>query len=507
MDGPIPFLRGRGPLPVDRLKRVGVIDVGSNTVRLVVFDGAARSPAYFFNEKVMCALGEGMADSGRLSRKGRKRALAALRRFRRLTEGMGASVHAVATAAVREAEDGPEFVDQVAAETGIRLEVIPGRDEARLSAQGVLLGWPDARGLVCDIGGASMELAELLGDGVIGRCETSGLGPLRLEALGLGRKALKAHVRGQIEELRRRFPGGYRRIYLVGGSWRAIARIDMERRRYPLKVLHEYEMKPTALRDTLAWIRRTDIEELRELSGVSRARLRLAPLAALVLRELVEAFRPERVAVSSYGLREGLLYEQMPEDLRRRDPLIEAARHMEASAARVPGFGSVLYEFILPLFADRPPEVLRLIRAACHLHDVSWRAHPDYRAEVVFDNATRANLGGLDHRGRVFLGIALLNRYKNARSSSAFARASELLTEERIRLAQAVGKAMRFGAMLSGEVAHALGRLELPAEGRELRLLLPATARDLYGEVVEERFRSLARALGRKARVVIEEAP
>src|SRR5690606_25090129 len=125
------------------LSRVGVVDVGSNSVRMVVFDGAARSPAYFFNEKVMAGLGAGMGETGRLSPEGRRRALAAMIRFQRLAEGMDATpLTVVATAAVREAEDGPEFRAEVMAATGLRMWVVDGREEARLSAQGVLLGWP-----------------------------------------------------------------------------------------------------------------------------------------------------------------------------------------------------------------------------------------------------------------------------------------------------------------------------------------------------------------------------
>jgi len=222
------------------LSRVGVVDVGSNSVRLVVFDGAARSPAYFFNEKIMCALGKGLGDSGRLNAKGRVRALAALKRFQVLADDMGlAPLAAVATAAVRDASDGPEFCAQVEAETGLRLYVIDGQEEARLSAQGVLLGWPEARGLVCDIGGSSMELA-VVGGGEVGERVSSPLGPLKLQNLAGGQKALKSHIKSVIAALADQVGRDHERLFLVGGSWRAIARLDMERRNYPLHVLHEY---------------------------------------------------------------------------------------------------------------------------------------------------------------------------------------------------------------------------------------------------------------------------
>src|SRR6056300_362403 len=212
------------------LKKVGVIDVGSNSVRLVVFDGAARSPAYFFNEKIMCALGAGMSETGRLNPEGRKRALAAIKRFQLLGEGMGTGpLSAVATAAVREAEDGPEFRDQVEAETGLKLFVIDGREEARLSAQGVLLGWPGAYGLVCDIGGSSMELAEING-GHVGNRVSSDLGPLKLRELTGGKKGRSRHIKETLAYMSDALGPQHNRLFLVGGSWRAFARVDMLRR-------------------------------------------------------------------------------------------------------------------------------------------------------------------------------------------------------------------------------------------------------------------------------------
>ena len=262
------------------LSRVGVIDVGSNSVRMVVFDGAARSPAYFYNEKLMCGLGAGLATTGRLNPTGRQRAVAALARFALLAQGMGvAPLTVVATAAVREAEDGDEFRAEVLEKTGLKLWVIDGREEARLSAQGVLLGWPEAQGLVCDIGGSSMELA-VIGGGKVGARVSSPLGPFRLQQIGGGKKGLRKHIASVLADLRDQVGDQHDRIYLVGGSWRAIARLDMERRSYPLTVLHEYRMTPKSVIATVNWIAENDINALRTRTGTSAERMELVPLAS-----------------------------------------------------------------------------------------------------------------------------------------------------------------------------------------------------------------------------------
>ncbi|KQI67831.1 exopolyphosphatase [Loktanella sp. 3ANDIMAR09] len=478
------------------LKRVGVVDVGSNSVRLVVFDGAARSPAYFYNEKIMCALGAGLSETGHLNPEGRVRALSAIRRFAALAQGMGCGpLTAVATAAMREASDGAEFRAEVERETGVKLWVISGEEEARLSAQGVLLGWPGSYGLVCDIGGSSMELADLA-DGRVGRRVTSPLGPLKLREIKGGTKAVKAYIKTVVADLHDQMDNQTgMRLFLVGGSWRAIARVDMERRGYPLTVLHEYRMTARRIGATADYIKASDLQDLRARCGISDSRMSLVPLAVLVLKELVRVFKPKDVAISSYGIREGMLFEQMPRELRERDPLIEACRFAEAKDARLPGFGRLLYDFIKPLFPRANWQRLRIIKAACLLHDVSWRAHPDYRGEITFDNATRANLGGLKHYERVLLGLALMKRYSGKTPDSRFDDLFALLNPDQMREADIIGRAMRFGAMLWLDGNRQPGTFKWSPKNKELKLTLDEDARPLFGEVAESRLNALAQAM------------
>lgn len=474
------------------MSRVGVVDVGSNSVRLVVFDAMSRSPAYFYNEKVLCGLGKGIADTGRLNPNGRTRALAALHRFAALTREIGIGhLTGVATAAVREATDGPDFIAQVLRETDIEIKTITGMEEAALSAKGILLGWPNANGLVCDIGGASMELAAL-DKGDIGTCETSPLGPLKLHDY---HGYLDAHIKEEVAKLLTNMQTQAGPLFLVGGSWRALARLDMARRGYPFKVLHEYRLSAENLLTTVDWVNTQNPEMLEAHTETSRERLALVPMAARVMAALIAALNPPEIIISSYGLREGMLYEAMPKSMRTLDPLIEAARHMEITMARFPGFGRVLFEWLRPLYMDVSEADRRLILAACLLHDTSWQAHPDYRAEMCFESITRANLGGVDHKGRLFLGLAILSRYKNAGFAALETPVRELLSEERINAAVALGKAMRLGAMISGAQAGLLANASLSRNDGKLTLTLAGNANELGGEVVEKRLASLARQL------------
>jgi exopolyphosphatase/guanosine-5'-triphosphate,3'-diphosphate pyrophosphatase len=472
--------------------RVAVIDVGSNSVRLVVFEGATRSPAYFFNEKMACGLGAEIARTGRLAPEGRALALATLRRFSALAERMKvAALDAVATAAVREAEDGREFRDQVERETGLRLRVIEGDEEARLSALGVLLGEPQAEGVAADMGGASMELAQL-SDGDVGPRITLGLGPQRLAGLSGG--ALRKRIDAEVERGAAVVDCEGRTLFVVGGSWRAVAKAQMARAGHPLQVLQGYRMDAQTAIEACDWIAAQPPEKLRE-AGVSSGRAPVAPVAAQVLARLVDRLKPEAVSVSAFGLREGVYYERLPAAMRARDPLIETAKVLEQSQARFPGFGEEIAAWVAPLTVEWPAEERRLARAACLLNDVNWRAHPDYRAVSCFETVTRANLAAVDHAGRVWMGLALMLRY-GGKPNGGMDAALKLLTPESATRARALGRALRLGAMLSGSTPGALADARLSVDAAAVSLRLTGDSAVLSGELVARRLKSLADAMG-----------
>ena len=486
-------LRDREP---DRAPtRVAVVDVGSNSVRLVVFEAMSRSPAYFFNEKVLCGLGSELGETGRLSPGGRVRALAALRRFAALAERMQVeALDGVATAAVREAEDGADFVAEVEAATGIVLRIASGEDEARLAAQGVLMGWPDADGLVADLGGASLELCRV-GLGEVGRGMTLPLGPLRLMGVEGGAEAQDQLIAASLGLAKGVIgaPGG--RLYLVGGSWRALAKLHMVRTNYPMQVLHEFELPAETMLALADEVAATSPEDLAREAPSSKDRLAVTPMGARVLAGLIRAAQPSRVAVSAFGLREGVLYDYFPEALRQQDPLLSAARETERRLARFPGFGAELAAWVWPLFPQATLSRRRLIEAACLLNDVSWNAHPDYRDQGVFEAVFRANLSGVGHAERAWIGAALRYRYKSGSGRSP-SPALSLLGEQEVADAKLLGRAIRLGAMVCGSAHGVLPGCALEVGAETLTLKLGPEATALAGEVVLKRLASVAETLG-----------
>ena len=487
----------------NRIGRIGIIDVGSNSVRLVVFDGFSRSPSYFFNEKVLCGLGKGSYGNRKLNTQGKKDAIKTIKRFIAITRKMNLTeLVGVATAAVRNASDGEAFVKTVLEETKLSLHVASGAEEAELSANGVLLGWPKASGLVFDLGGGSLEVAELV-NGVVGFCETSPIGVLGLSEFKGSVLELDGFIKSLVEHLCSCFQMPRPNLYLVGGSFRAFAKLDIALANYPLKVLHEYKIVRSQAVETANWILDNDISKLFELIGSSKERLALLPMASRVLLQLINALQPNHIFFSSYGLREGILFYQMPNRIRSLDPLIEACRYQERSSARFPGFGEKLFYWIEPIFSNLGEVDLRLYRAACLLHDTTWKAHPDYRAEMSFETVTRTNLGGIDHEGRIFLALALMSRYKKIPISKKFQGLLTILGKTRTDQAIILGRAMRLGAMVSGTSTVNLKKCKLIIKDHILYLTLRKSGVDLAAGTVQRRLKALAEAMNLKCSIEI----
>ena len=493
------------PAPEDDAARVAVVDVGSNSVRLVVYDRIGRTPIPIYNERLLCGLGRGVAETGRLDPEATERAFGALARFAALARAMDVErIDPVATAAVREARDGQEFVAEAAKLTGLQIRVLSGEEEARLSALGVLAAAPGAVGLMGDLGGGSLELVTLSGDEV-GNGATLPLGPLRL-ALPPEAQAVKAAgtIGAALASLPWLAEVKGRDLYAVGGAWRALGHIEMQRKNYPLHVLQGYTVEADEMHDVAAATAKMSQASLQRMDGISKERLAMLPLAAQVLLQLIEVARPKRVVFSVYGLREGLLYSQLPESLKRADPLIVACQAVAESAARFPEQGPALVSWSDPLFAGESAAERRLRRAAALLSDTGWRTHPDYRAEQAFLDVVRGPIVGLDHNERARLALMVYARYTGKNESGQVAEVRALMDDEQAQHARQVGKALRLGLTITGGVASLLEGIAVERfADRILLRAAPGTAH-LVGHVVRRRLEALARSMNLNAEAIVD---
>jgi exopolyphosphatase/guanosine-5'-triphosphate,3'-diphosphate pyrophosphatase len=481
-------------------QEAAVIDVGSNSVRLVIYrlDGRAMTP--ILNEKVMAGLGRDLARTGLLAKDGVAAATRAIRRFATLIEALEIKdVFAVGTAAVREAKDGAAFAQRIREETGVTLRILSGADEARLSALGVKAGVPDAEGVVGDLGGASLELIEIGSDDV-GRGETFALGPLTLareDGFDYQRVAEQvARTLSGSQVLGKR--GGD--FYAVGGAWRALGRIDIAITNHPLGVLHHHEMSRAEVLKIVEAVRKQSKRSLERLEEAAAKRAETLPYAAVVLERVLVAGQFDRVIISALGLREGVLVERMSPDALSAHPLIAAAEALAGRWSRSRGFGRALESWIAPMFADQafvfPERREKVLRgAAARLADVGGPLHPDQRIEIMFDLVLRAPLAAISHDERAFLAAAIHHRYTKTppRHADPYVR---LLSEEKRAAAAALGAALRLGADLSGRSETLLGSFETAVVDGKLTLRVKKRVAHLVTETATRRLEAAAQALG-----------
>lgn len=485
--------------------RIAVIDIGSNSVRLVVYEGRGRASQAIFNEKTACGLGADISEDGRLSERGMACVTAALERFVRIARGLDVSiVDAFATAAAREAENGGELIERIRRVCGIEVEVLSGEEEGRTSAEGVLASIPAADGAMGDLGGGSLELVAL-DQGSVGHCDTMPIGILRLAAshgqdMVATRKAVRKAIRG-VDWLPR-VEG--RAFVAVGGAWRALARVYMNMTNAPIHIVQGLSVDSAPLQQFLAHLAKTGIRSDAEVRGLSRRRVEMLPAAAILLAEVIERARPAQVQFSAYGVREGRLMHHLTPGERLRDPLLAACADLSADTPRFHIAPDEVFRWMTPLFDGESAAHQRMRRAACIVGDIGWRDHPDYRSEQVFRRLLTMPAVGIDHPGRAYLATAVYARYTQHLDAPCLEPARRLLTEAEFRDATVAGGALRLVYEMSGgnREIFELTRLERIAD--EVVLQVAETVAPLVGSAVDRRLAQLARRARLTVRMNVE---
>ena len=490
-----------------KYRPVAVVDIGSNSVRLVVYDGLRRSPSPIFNEKILCGLGRGVATKAKLAEEGIIRAIAALRRFRALARQIGAKhVYAVATAAAREASNGPQFIARAEKALGCDIKILTGKEEARFAALGVIAGIPGADGVAGDLGGGSLELIDIK-DGKLREGVTLPLGPLRLMDLSGGSIEKAREIIDDTlakTDILKRLEG--RTFYAVGGTWRNLAKLHMAQSHYPLHVLHCYQMTRQQAMSLSGLVAHLSPNSLKDIREVSKSRSDTMPFGALVLERLLQHCEAAAVEISVYGVREGMLFSKLPGRKRHSDALLSSCWDFARRYARSPEHELELCDWTDQLFGPgklaETDDQRRLRYAACLLADIGWRAHPDYRAERSLSMISQAAFVGIDHPGRVFLALTVFYRYDGEGEDGDGL--NRLLDDEAHQRAHLLASIFRLAYILSAAMPGMLPSIGLKlGDNKTLVLRLPKKLADLAGERVEKRLAGLAAEIGRIGKVVI----
>jgi exopolyphosphatase/guanosine-5'-triphosphate,3'-diphosphate pyrophosphatase len=495
--------------PRKREPSVAVIDIGSNSVRLVVYERMARSLVSVFNEKTLCGLGREVQSTGLLAPDAVDKALTSLKRFHALCKVQKVGrVYAIATAACRDASNGADFIAKAERICGVRIEILSGSREAKLSALGVISGIHKPDGIVGDLGGGSLELVDVRGHQVRGGV-TLPLGSLALQ--DLAHKSLKRAeriVKNELSELPRLKSGRGRTFYAVGGTWRALARIHIIQSGYPLRVMHGYTIPAADALDFARRLRRLAAADmLADIEAVADARRPLLTYAALVLEYIIRSARPKMITFSTFGVREGLLYSMLPEAERDKDGLICAAQTLNELLSRSARHAQELIEWtdrlVRVVRLRESDEDRRLRHAACLLSDIAWRVHPDHRGEQTLELILNGNFGSVSHQGRAFAALSVFFRYAGlSEENQPPLIIQEQVSASQLERARVLGAAFRVAHLISAARPGVLAATHFRTRGRKLMLVFEHRMVDLVADRVGSRFKQLARLVGRSGSIV-----
>lgn len=480
---------------------VAVLDIGSNSVRLVVYERHARALTPLYNEKSACALGRGIAKSGKLSEASMEQAIEAIKRFALVARMMRVGkVHILATSAVREASNRAEFVGAVEAVMESPVNVLSGEQEAHFAALGAVAGIPGFTGIVGDLGGGSLEFS-LIAGGTDTNGQSFELGAIRLQddsdaspekAAELVRTKLKESVLSAAE------PGS--QFAAIGGTWRSLAKLHQIKQGYPLHMVQDYTVQAEEMIAFCDEIISADsIKNYPGSGDVSNSRRELVPFGAAAMSEVLKAGRFASVVFSALGVREGFLYGMLDEREQQIDPLIQGAEELSTLRSRSPAHANDLVEYtgqyLQAAGIEEDDQGRRLRVVACLLSDIGWRSHPDYRGPQSVDNVAHGSLTGVDHPGRSFLAQVMAIRYDGLKSKSASNLAS-LGSPELTARARLIGALFRVAYPMTAAMPGILPRIHFGVEKSTLVLHLPADYAFLNGDHLRNRLRQFADEAG-----------
>lgn len=483
---------------------VAVIDIGSNAVRLVIYDGLFRCPLRTHTERLICGLGRSMMQTGCLDPEGVAQAMDTLARFSGILEALQIkTVIPLATAALRDAKDGPKFIATVREKFKIDIQVISGMEEARLSALGVIAGFGAISGVVGDFGGGSLELIAVENNRILDQV-TLPLGALRILALKTEQERHR-YIQDHLSGLPLLQSAQKQNFYVLGGAWRSLGKAHMHMTDYSIPVLDHYTIRANSALEFTTLLARQSPASLERMAGLSARRVKDIPVAALVMSYVLKYLKPQNILFSGTGLREGAIFDRLPQSEQQRHPLLTACKDIGRRSNRLDNIDAFhdMATWLSPLFQDKKHDDTGiLLECACLLSDLGWYEHEEHRAVNAYQRIMRFPLYGLSHRLRALLALAVYVRYhgylrRAPRSEKTqdelTAPAQSVLTKSEVDTAVQIGLAIRMAHLLTGSVLPLLKHAELRLGDKTLRLILRGKAVALSGHIIQDALEDLAK--------------
>ncbi len=484
--------------PHTRHQPIGVIDIGSHSIRMVIYRHYGRYPLPLFNERVTVKLGEGLDNNETLSPEKIELGLSTLRRFSHIMQAISLErTFVIATAAVRRAKNATDFTEPAEDILGAPVTILSAQDEARMVTLGLTANLQDISGLIADLGGGSLELVLVKN----GNAQES-------TSLNMGH--LSSRTKTEIVSLLnsvgwlKKLSGAP--LYGIGGSFRALGSAYVKRTGYPLFLLHGLELKSGTVMDILASLK----GDSPDLQGVPVGRRASIGMAAEIMSSLIECSGVGKITISGTSIRDGIVACMDKSAKPKKDPLLSACNEIASHSQRFEGLNEVLKECLAPVTSlFEMPDSRRLFEAACLLSDISWNEPPELRGAIAADRILALPIFSLSHKERAWLAKAVYHRYAGVKENKpALPVFDRLLSPFEGNEALALGLGLRFALIYSAGIPDYLSAVTLVIAAQKMRFQIAPHGMSLFDEHSLRRLEVFAKACGTELeRVGIDEKP
>jgi exopolyphosphatase/guanosine-5'-triphosphate,3'-diphosphate pyrophosphatase len=486
------------------INKEAIIDLGSNSIRMLIYDNLLNSQIPIFNEKAICELGKNLDKTGKLDPKGSDFALSVLQRFKRILSNLKVKkFKIIGTAAIREATDSKLFVAKVKKILKKKVQVLTGIEEAENSALGVIIGFQRVNGVVVDLGGGSLEIARVEKNIIYEKISLP-LGVLRLFNQPKRNKdkinSIISFYLNKIEWLRK---GKTKNLYLCGGTWRTLLNAHIFKTNYPLSILHQYKLPAIEALKFSNRLSSVKLIKSEKLVGVTKSRTNYIPIGSYILSSLIKICDPSNILCSVSGVREGSLINKAYLNILKKDSL---NRSVHFIALKKGDFGEnyiKLYNFLKKIFPNKDENFpFRLLLPACSLSNFDWGLGTYQRAELVFHEVINSPILKLSHNDRIKLGLVSFWRHCSTKYYPDL-EFLKLLSNSEITACRRIGAALRFASSISVISSIFYEKIKIyVANEKTLILKVPKKYSQVISNQVQKRLKSLAEEMNLKQEIV-----
>jgi exopolyphosphatase/guanosine-5'-triphosphate,3'-diphosphate pyrophosphatase len=479
-----------------------IIDLGSNSIRMLIYDDFKLNPIPLFNEKAVCKLGKNLDKSKKLNADGCVSALKVLNRFKEILEVSEVrNLQIVATAALREADDAKSFLDKVEEIFNTEPRVLTGEEEAETAANGVILGFGNIDGVVADLGGGSLELTRV-SNNIIHEKISLPLGVLRLMNNPIiKKKNLPKYIRNMLKDYKWLIEKKLKNLYVVGGTWRALLKNHIYQDDYPLHVLHQYRLNRYSAVKYLNKISNLNKSSLKSLEPITKSRTQFLPYSSIILNELIEIVDPKYIICSISGLREGHMDFIYNKDKTKIDILNS---HIDTIVFQKGDFGKSYlkyFNFIKPAFDGNEIFNDKLLNLSCILSKMDWGLGAFQKAGLVFNEVLNTPILQLSHQERVMIALASFWRHCSLKYNPNY-KYLGLLTNNQIINSKRVGAALRLSESLTSLSSLLLDEFKIYKRRQTLYLKIPRVHMDIVSKQVTKKFKALAKIMELESSII-----